>query len=63
MSLSLVTTDTDLLYLPVSPPQAETHAEVYIYIYIYIYMVTHPPHDPHEPAFQLLLRSLTSQDA
>ena len=28
----------------------------------YIEMVT-PPHDAHEPAFQLLLRSLTSQDA
>ena len=32
------------------------------YIYIYIYGHT-PLHDPHEPAFQLLLRSLTSQDA
>ena len=38
---------------------------IYIYthnIYIYIYGHT-PPHDPHEPVFQLLLRSLASQDA
>ena len=36
---------------------------IYIHTYIYIWSHPPPPHDPHEPAFQLLLRSLRSQDA